>query len=294
MNPVAPPPRSYLYVPGSNRAMMEKALATDADALVLDLEDAVAPSQKDLARHQIAEILRLRPPKPLIVRVNPASSGLLDADIAAIADPGLAAVRLPKVENPDEVRGLAGLLERHGCAVGIECLLESALGVERAFDIARAHILVMGLGLGEADLRADLGAIDEAALAYARARVVVAARAAQLPGPTQSVYTNIRDLDGLRRSTEEGRRMGFIARSVIHPRQIAVVNEVFTPNEAEVREARDLTMRLEAATEMGVGAFALPDGRFVDRAMVEAARRIIARANGVQGSANEEQAPRHN
>lgn len=277
----ATPPRSYLYVPGSEPRMIEKALATDADALVLDLEDAVAPNRKEAAREQVARVLRSQPRKPIVVRVNAVRSGLLDADVAAIAGPWLGAVRLPKVESPEDVRHAASLLAGRGCAAGIQCLLESALGVERAFDVARAHERVAGLGLGEADLMADLGVSDEAGLGYARSRIVVAARGAGLPGPLQSVYTNIRDLDGLRRSTEEGKRMGFAGRSVIHPSHVAIVNDVFTPSDEEVRRARDLIERLQAAVETGTGAFALEDGRFVDRAIVETARRIVALAGDI-------------
>ncbi len=278
MSLLVPPPRSYLYVPGSDARMMEKAFATDADALVFDLEDAVAPNRKDMAREQVALALRSRSPKPVVVRINGVDSGLVDEDIAAVAGPWLAGLRLPKTESPEDVRRVADGLARLGCDAGIHCLLESALGVERAFDIARAHERVIGLGLGEADLRADLGVSRDTGIFYARSRVVVAARAAGLPGPTQSVYSDIRDLDGLRRSTEEGKGMGFSGRSVIHPTQVAVVNEVFTPTEDEVRRARDLVGRLETAAAAGMGAFALEDGRFVDRAVVEAARRILALA----------------
>lgn len=281
MSPLDPPPRSYLYVPGSDPRMMEKAFATDADALVFDLEDAVAPNRKAEARGHVARALRSRPRKPVIVRVNGVDSGLLDDDLAAVAGPWLAGVRLPKTESPEDVRRVADGLARLGCDAEIQCLLESALGVERAFDIARAHERVSGLGLGEADLRADLGVSRDAGLCYARSRVVVAARAAGLAGPIQSVYTAMRDLDGLRRSTEEGMGMGFSARSVIHPAQVAVVNRVFTPAEDEVRRARDLVDRLERATAAGTGAFTLEDGRFVDRAVVEAARRTLALARPV-------------
>jgi citrate lyase subunit beta / citryl-CoA lyase len=209
-------------------------------------------------------------------------SGLLEVDLRAIAGPWLAVVRLPKVESPEDVHYVVDFLVLAGCPATIQCLLESALGVERAFEIARAHERVVSLGLGEADLMADLGVSDEAGLTYARSRVVVAARAAGLPGPTQSVFTNIRDLDGLRQSTEDGKRLGFTARSVIHPSHLPVVNDVFTPTEAEVRRARDLVDRLQSAVATGAGAFALEDGRFVDLAVVEAARHTLARVRMVE------------
>jgi len=265
--------------------MMEKALASEADAVVLDLEDAVAPNRKDEARTQVLDVLRGTPVKPVVVRVNAVRSGLLEADLRAIAGPWLAVIRLPKVESPEDVHYVVDFLALAGCPATIQCLLESALGVERAFEIAQAHQRVVSLGLGEADLMADLGISDEAGLAYARSRVVVAARAGGLPGPTQSVYTNIRDLDGLRRSTEEGKRLGFTARSVIHPSHLAVVHDVFTPTEEEIRLARDLVDRLRSAVATGTGAIALEDGRFVDLAVVEAAHRTLARVRRVEREA---------
>lgn len=278
MSGIEPPPRTYLYAPGSERRLMEKALAGDADAVVLDLEDAVAPARKAEARAAVAEVLRARPAKPALVRINAQSSGLAEEDLAAIAGPWLAGVRLPKVESPEWVRSVAAYLDRIGCAASIYPLIESALGLERAYEIACAHPRVAGIGLGEADLSADLGVAGEAGLLYARSRIVVAARAAGLPAPAQSVYPHVRDLDGLRRSTEEGRALGFFGRSVIHPAQIPVVHEVFTPGAEEVRRARELVAALERAEASGTGAVALPDGRFVDRAVVEAARRTLALA----------------
>jgi citrate lyase subunit beta/citryl-CoA lyase len=278
-----PPPRSYLYAPGSDRRLMEKALASAADVVVLDLEDAVAPARKVEAREAVGELLRVRPARPVLVRINAEASGLAEADLDAICGPWLAGVRLPKVESPEWVRAVALHLDHRACAAGIHVLIESALGLERTYEIARAHARVASLGLGEADLSADLGVVDPAGLLYARSRIVIAARAAGLPAPVQSVYPHVRDLDGLRRSTEEGRGMGFFGRSVIHPAQVPVVNAVFTPGEEEVQRARDLVAALDAAEATGTGAFALPDGRFVDRAVVEAARRTLALARGIRG-----------
>jgi citrate lyase subunit beta/citryl-CoA lyase len=147
--------------------------------------------------------------------------------------------------------------------------------VERAYDICRADPLVAGLVLGEADLAADLGTSDDDGLRYARSRCVVAARAAGLPPPVQSVYPNVRDLDGLRASCEQGRRLGFLGRSAIHPKQVPVINAAYTPSAAEVADAR---MLLESSQRRDGEAFVLPDGRFVDAAVVEQARRTLALA----------------
>ena len=270
------PIRSYLYVPASDPHGIEKALSSAADAVVLDLEDAVAPGRKSEARENAGRLLESTPPKPVFVRVNATGSPLAEEDLVSMVGPNLFGIRLPKAEDPDEVRRAAEMLEGTGATV--QCLIESALGLELAFDLARAHPRVTGVSLGEADLAADLGVRDDFGLLYARSRVVAASRAARLQNPVQSVYTDVRDLDGLRRSTREGRGLGFVGRSAIHPAQLPVINEVFTPTEEEVAVAEDLLARLEDSAGRGTGAFVLEDGRFVDRAVVEGARSTLALA----------------
>jgi citrate lyase subunit beta/citryl-CoA lyase len=272
------PIRSYLYVPGNDARRIEKAFASEADAVILDLEDAIAPSRKEDARKTVADMLRSKQEKPVFVRINAPGSALAEEDIEAVVGLSLSGLRLPKAESPEAVRRVAERLENLGCEAGIQCLIESALGLELAFEIARAHEKVVGMSLGEADLAADLGVRGDAGLLYARSRVVAATRGAGLPSPVQSVYTNVRDKDGLRRSTEEGKNMGFVGRSAIHPAQIEVINEVFTPTEEEVAEAKELLSRLEESAGTGTGAFALEDGRFVDEAVVGSARLTLALA----------------
>jgi citrate lyase subunit beta / citryl-CoA lyase len=267
--------RSYLYVPGDDPRRIEKALATVADAVVIDLEDSVAPNRKEEARSNAAGVLESRPARPVFVRINAPGSEFAARDIAAVAALHLSGLRLPKVESLESVRLVAETLEELRSEASIQCLIESALGLELALEIARSHERVAGISLGEADLAADLGVRDEAGLLYARSRIVSASRAAGLPGPVQSVYTNVKDVDGLRRSTEEGKNMGFVGRSAIHPSQVPIINEVFTPTEEEVAEAQELLDRLEGEAGSGTGAFVLEDGRFVDRAVVESARRTL-------------------
>jgi citrate lyase subunit beta / citryl-CoA lyase len=273
-----PPVRSYLYVPGDDERKIEKALAGEADAVVLDLEDAVAPNRKGEARATVARVLGSEPGKPVFVRMNAVGTELFAADMDAVAGDDIAGLRLPKVESVEAVRLVAETLEGLRSGATIQCLVESALGLQRAFEIATSHERVSGISLGEADLAADLGVADEVGLLYARSRIVGAARAAGLPHPVQSVYTKVRDLEGLRRSTETGKRLGFVGRSTIHPSQVSVVNEVFTPKEDEVKRARELLDRLEDETASGTGAFVLEDGRFVDRAVVESAHLTLALA----------------
>lgn len=274
---IAPLVRSWLYVPGHRPDVAAKAVAGEADAVVIDLEDAVPADRKAEAREGAFQTLAEGPAKPVWVRVNPLSSDLTADDVRAVAHPALSGVRLAKTESADEVTELAELLSGAGCEPRVQCLIESALGLERAFELA-SHPAVVGIGLGEADLAADLGAGDDLGLLYARSRCVTAARAAGLAPPPQSVWTDVGDLDGLRESTLQGRSLGFFGRSAIHPRQLPVIHDAMRPSAGEVEHARALVEGLRHAEARGDRAVVLPDGRFADPAVVERARRILALA----------------
>ena len=271
MEPLA---RSYLYAPGHRPEIVAKALAGEADVVVVDLEDSVPADRKAAARESAVAALRaLAPPERarLHVRVNPIAGDVGRDDLRALAQAGPTTVRLPKVTGADDVLAAAGLA---GSELRLSCLLESAAGVEHAYEIATAHPSVVAVGLGEADLRADLGVRAEAAdagLAYARSRVVVASRAAGLAPPVQSVDPQLSDLDALERSTRAGRDLGFFGRSAIHPSQVRVINAASLPSAAELDDARAL---LDALADDAQGV--LPDGRYVDAAVVEGARRLLA------------------
>lgn len=269
--------RSWLYVPATRPDRFAKAVDSGADAVVVDLEDAVPPERKPAARREVSALISGDPGVPVYVRVNAPDSPWGRDDVAEVAGGRVAGIRVPKVEDPGQVSDVAGWLRGAGAPVDLICLLESALGVERAFDLARADPLVAGLALGEADLAANLGTVSDDALLYARSRCVVAARAAGLPPPVQSVYTDVRDLAGLRSSCEYGRRLGMFGRSAIHPDQVDVINEAYTPSSAELAEARAL---LEAATGHEGEGFVLPDGRFVDAAVTEQAARTLRLGEG--------------
>ena len=283
--------RSWLYVPANRPELFAKALAGPADAVVVDLEDSVPAGEKDRARAAAAELVAGPADRPVWVRVNATDSPWGRADVDAVARPGLAGVRVPKCESAATVRAVAGWLDAAGCAAALHPLLETALGVERAYEIARASPRVAHIGLGEADLRADLRVHDDAALAYARARTVTAARAAGLPGPVMSVHTRLRDAAGLRSDTRAGRALGFFGRSAIHPEQVAVINEVFTPAPAEVAEARELLAGLRTAVAAGRATLVTGDARFVDPAIVAAARWVL-RAAGEPEDITEAPLPR--
>lgn len=276
---VTAPARSWLYVPGDRPELLAKALRAPADAVVCDLEDAVVPAAKARARTAVAEVLAEPPAKPVVVRINAVGSPWARDDVAAMAQVRVAALRIPKVASTAEVRQVAAWLADAGVEVALQCLLESALGVERAYEIATAHPAVATISLGEADLRADLDARADAALAWPRARVVVASAAAGIDPPIQSVHTAIHDLDGLARSSRAGRDAGFGGRSCIHPEQVPIVNAAYTPDPSEVAAARELVAALTAAADVGAGVRVLDDGRFVDQAVARSARRVLSLAD---------------
>ncbi|MFC9509787.1 HpcH/HpaI aldolase/citrate lyase family protein [Streptomyces sp. NPDC057002] len=266
-------PLTWLYAPGDRPQVVAKALASGADIVVVDLEDAVAPDRKAYARAATADLLGDLPPIPVHVRVNALDTPWGAPDIAAVSRaPGLCALRLPKITSPTEVVRIAERAVSPG--LPLYALLETALGVEQAYAVATAHPTLRGIALGEADLRADLGVRDDAGLDWSRSRVIVAARAAGLPPPAQSVHPDVRDLAGLAASCAHGRALGFLGRAAIHPRQLPVIERAFLPTEGEIEQAE--TVLKAAATQQG--AQALPDGSFVDAAVVTAAQRTLSLA----------------
>ena len=243
-------------MPADRGDRVEKALASNAHAVIVDLEDGVAPAAKAEARANLAGLLSGPHGKPVYVRVNAGDGD----DLEAVAALGLSGVLVPKVVGPENVPALD---------LPVHCLIESAAGVEAAFEIARAPG-VAGISLGESDLRSETGAL-EAGLDWARGRIVNAAVAAGLPRPPQSVYPHVRDDEGLRASCERGRALGHLGRTAIHPAQLPIIEQAYLPTAAELERARETVERLE----LQAGASAV-GGDLVDAAMLGAARQLIA------------------
>ncbi|WP_405873776.1 MULTISPECIES: HpcH/HpaI aldolase/citrate lyase family protein [unclassified Streptomyces] len=269
-------PLTWLYAPGDRPHVVAKALTAGADVVVIDLEDAVAPDRKEYARSATAELLSTPQPIPVHVRVNALDGPLAPRDLEAVAAlPGTSGLRLPKVTSPEQIiRTAERSVPFAGGALALYALLESALAVEHAYAIASAHPALHGIVLGESDLRADLGVREDAGLDWSRSRVVGAARAAGLPPSPQSVHPDIRDLEGLAASCAHGRTLGFLGRAAIHPRQLPIIERAYLPTAREVEEAETI---IKAATTQQ-GAQALPDGRFIDAAVVAAAQRTLSLA----------------
>lgn len=265
-------PVTWLYVPGDRPERFGKAVASGADVVIIDLEDAVAPVRKDEARRNAVAYLRARPDTlgcQVHVRVNDPATARGRDDLAAVGE--LAdAVRLPKVESTAVLEAVTG--------APAYALLESAAGIVAAREIA-AHPGVAGVALGEQDLAAELSITDEQAMNHLRLQVVLAAAAAGLPPVPMSVYPDVKDEAGLLASCRTGRALGLFGRTAIHPRQIPVIRRAFRPSEEETARAAEIVAAAEEAEQAGVGAVALPDGRFVDAPIVTRARRTVALAH---------------
>jgi citrate lyase subunit beta/citryl-CoA lyase len=264
--------RSYLYAPASKPELVEKAFNSQADCIVIDLEDAVHHDKKEEARNFVAEFLSKQAPKPFLVRINDLNGPWGVADLESISGPNLFGIRIPKTSSVDTVKKASKILDSKKSNAQIHLLIESALGVVKAFELATCDPKVSALSLGEADLLSDLRATNDEALGFSRLSILVAARAAGLKQPSQSVYANTKDLDGLKKSTLNAKATGFFGRSVIHPSHIEIVNEIYTPTKEEAEKAREFLDLYDQMQATGNSVMALPNGEMIDPANIHYAK----------------------
>ena len=284
MNPV----RSMLFTPGHRLDMVEKAARSGTDAVIVDLEDAVSVDNKPLARTNLAEL----PPSPVpyYVRTNAADTGLLWEDLAAAGVADVVGIVLPKAEDPEVIReidlALTDLERTSGKPEGsvtVIPLIESALGVRLTYEIALASSRVECVMFGggeQGDLVADLGVEwtpEGTGLMHARSQVLLSSRAAGIPYPMEAVFMDFRNLDALRVESELARTLGYIGKVAIHPAQVPVINDVFTPSADVVEYQRKVLAAFEEAEKAGEASIAV-DGKMVDYAVARVARTVIERA----------------
>jgi citrate lyase subunit beta/citryl-CoA lyase len=274
---------------------MTKAVASDADAVILDLEDSVPIASKAEARALVAKVIdgvaaagAARHGPAIFVRTNASATGLLADDLAAVVRPGLDAVFLPKTESVAEVRNAAAALDRHEAAhrmkagaVDIVLMLETALGVYRCLDLITASARVAGTCIGGArdgDLQTDLGcswSIEGTELLYARSKVLLDTRAAgNNVFPLDGVFSDLNDEAGLIQDSRLSARLGYVGRTVIHPKQIAPVRQAYAVPEAELAYYKKVVTEFEAVEKTGSAAITV-DGKLVDYAMYQRARRVL-------------------
>jgi citrate lyase subunit beta/citryl-CoA lyase len=296
------PLRSFLFSPANHARRVAKALGSAADAVILDLEDAVAAAEKSAARAAAAAALAQPRRARCYVRVNAIATPWCFGDLAAVVRAGLDGIVLPKIESAADLRAvdwaISNLEREQGLAPGAVDLMpivETAAGLARLDRILAARSLkdspgpwrVRRIAFGAADFTRDLGmswTAQEDELLPARVQLVLASRAAGLEAPVDTVWPWLADADGLRRSAETSLRLGFQGRLCIHPDQLAVVNEVFTPQAQELARARRIVEAFEKAEAAGLAAIEV-DGSFVDYPIAERARRTLALAAALSARA---------
>jgi len=280
--------RSLLFVPGDRGDMIAKAPGYGADAIILDLEDGVAPEAKAEARRVISRALPDvgAPQHVVFLRVNGVESGLLEQDLDGAFRPGVAGLCLPKCHSAEQVISVDARLrvqeERYALPPGATRLLlmiEGARGVLNALQIGDAHARTWGLAFGAEDFTADIGVARTrggAEVGYARAAVSLAAHAAGIEA-VDGIFADFRDASGLYADALAARGMGYTGKMVIHPAQIATVHAAFAPTQAEVERARRIDAAFSDAQDRGLGVVVV-DGAMVDRPVVLRARRVLALA----------------
>jgi citrate lyase subunit beta/citryl-CoA lyase len=277
--------RSWMFIPGNHQRRLDKAQELQADVVVYDLEDAVPVTEKEKAREMVRRALETNRGKTQFVRVNDPSAPCHEADVSGLVGPDLAGIILPKASDREQLLRVDHLLaqaERQcGRPVGsteVVPLIETALGLYRAFEIASACGRVKRLAFGSVDFTLDIGAQltkEGTEILFARSQLVVLSRAAGIEPPIDAVYIHVNDAEGLERDARFARQLGFQGKLVIHPDQIGVVHQVFSPSEAETNEARKIVEAFEQAVACGLAAVQV-DGKMIDYPVAERARRILA------------------
>lgn len=281
-----------MFVPGNNPAMMADAFIYGPDSIMLDLEDSVTMAEKDAARLLVHNALKTIDygNTEMVVRVNPLNTPYGKKDVEAVVKAGVHVIRMPKTETADEIRELEAEIVKVETELGcvgrtqIMAAIESTLGVINAYDIATASKRMMGIALGAEDYSANLKTQrtpEGMELLLARQTIVVAARAAGIDA-LDTVYSNLNDMETFRKEVELIKSLGFDGKSIINPRQIEVVNEVFAPKEKEIQKSLTILAAIKEAEKKGSGVIAV-NGKMVDRPVVLRAQRTIdlAIASGI-------------
>jgi citrate lyase subunit beta/citryl-CoA lyase len=284
------PLRSMLFAPGNHPRRVEKVFDAGADAAILDLEDAVAISEKVATRATVVAALQRPRPNLGYVRVNAFDTEYCFGDIHAIVGPGLDGIMLPKVESAAQLQAVEWMmraLERERGleegAIDLLPIVENGLGLERVEEIARSGTRVRRLSFGAGDFTHDMGylwTLEEGELHYPRSRIAVASRAARLDPPIDTVFVHLNEMDHFEGAARIARGLGYQGKLCIHPKQVATANAVFTPTDAQIAEARKYIDAFRKAEAEGSASIQV-DGYFVDYPIIERSERILALAEAI-------------
>ena len=280
------PRRSVLYLPSSNERALEKAKTLPVDALILDLEDAVAPDAKDAARENACAAVRSGEygTRELTIRVNGIGTQWHDTDLAAAAAAGPDAIVVPKVSSAGEVRALVAAMEAGGAPerTRLWAMIETPVAVLHAEEVARASDRLTCFVIGTNDLYKELGAHYRPGRAAIRTSLQLIALAARAGGVAvvDGVFNNVKDDAGFRDEAEQGRELGFDGKTLIHPGQVDVANEVYRPSPDEIADARAVIEAFEVAEAEGRGVATL-NGRLIENLHVDTAKKVLATAAAI-------------
>ncbi len=287
MPKTARPRRSVLYMPGSNVRALDKARTLPADGLILDLEDAVAPDAKETARKQVCQAVKdggygMR---ELIIRVNGLASPWGYGDVAEASRSGADAILLPKVESADAVRQVESIMRANGApdSMAIWAMMETPRGILACEQIASATPRIQGLVMGTSDLAKELDCAhtrDRLPFVTSLGLCLLAARACGL-AIVDGVYLNLKDDAGFEFACRQGAEMGFDGKTLIHPNQVAVCNEVFSPRPEDVEWSRRIIVAHREAAARGEGV-AVVDGKLIENLHVETAHRVVKMAEAIE------------
>lgn len=291
--------RSFLFGPGNRPRILEKVAHCGADAVILDLEDAVPIAEKEATRPAVLAAVQSITTCAVYVRINPLvsttdfSQAIGADDLEAVVCPQLTGIIVPKVESAADIcqaeDTLQTIEQQRGLTPGtidLIPIIETALGVHRAFDIASAGTRVKRLAFGAGDFTRDIGVSwsrREIESQYARSAVVIASRAAGIQAPLDTVWVNLQDPRGLERSARLAKQLGFQGKMAIYPTQVEPINTVFSPTEAEIAFAGRVIDAFREAEERGEAAIQL-DGQFIDYPIVESAQKVLAIAKKLSQS----------
>ena len=280
--------RTMMFVPGNNPAMIKDAQIYGADSIMFDLEDAVSINEKDAARYLVHQALKTMDfsKDEVVVRVNGLDTPFGRHDVEAVVTAGVNVIRLPKTETPQDILDMEALIteveEKHNIPVGrtkMMAAVESALGIRYAYEIAEASNRLIGIALGAEDFVTSMKtkrSPEGIELLAARSQILLAARAAGIYA-LDTVFSNVNDEEGFRNEVELIKQLGFDGKSIINPRQIDIVNEVFAPTAKEIEHSIRVIAAAKEAESKGSGVISL-DGRMVDKPIIERAQRVLALA----------------
>jgi citrate lyase subunit beta/citryl-CoA lyase len=268
--------RTLLFIPGNNPGMLQNSDILGADGLIIDLEDAVALSEKDAARYLVREYLTsFKPTTDIFVRINPLDSPYFYDDLDSIKDLNIKGIVLPKA-SVESMISLDKYLTENNVDFQIIALVETALGLESALEILQKSKKIIGVFLGAEDLTLDLGAkrtkqSDE--IAYARSRVIAVSKAMEIQA-IDTPFTDTDDIEGLKIDTLHAKDLGMTGKAIISPRHVEDVNKLFSPSQEDLDYALRVVAGVKSANEKGLGAFSL-DGKMVDAPIIKRALNLL-------------------